>query len=178
MISGSAPNILIRDQVAINRVMGGVEHKFQIYALEDATFEFTLRLRNFELRQLHLLGMIVSAIPSVAIGSGKGKGFGLFTCAYQSGTLRYFGRRPDQPRVVRGLGEDPVWGPDVRAHYEIEEREPPLLPAAPDPFWVEENAYRFAHPVSEEAFRGLWQDIGLDFARIPTLEQSRQAPAR
>jgi CRISPR/Cas system CSM-associated protein Csm3 (group 7 of RAMP superfamily) len=165
------PNILVRDQVSINRKTGSVERKYQIYALENATFNVTLRLRNFELQQLHLLGMMVAEISRIAIGSGKGKGFGLFNCAYVSGTLRYFGSQPVD-NAVRGIGEDPVWGREFCAKYGIAERTPQMLAG---PGWTAEKGslYRFSRSVSEAEFQQIWQGIELDFGSVRTLAQNR-----
>ena len=174
IISGCVPTVQVRDQVAINRVKGGVENLYQIYVLENATFEVKIRLRNFELVQIHLLGMIFSAVDRIAIGSGKGKGFGMFSHTYVSAKLRYFGTRPNDNRL-RGIGEDPVWGEELRARYRIQERTSPELPAVDGEMWPEEggNPYRFARSVEETAFAQLWQGVDLGFDKIPTLSTNR-----
>jgi hypothetical protein len=114
--------------------------------------------------------MMVSEIPRIPVGSGKGKGFGLFSCSYRSGALRYFGRLPSD-NLLRGIGEDPVWGEEFRSRYRIAERTPPALPPGPDPFWQQESLYRFSHPIQESDFDQLWRAIDLDFAGIRRLRE-------
>ncbi|MCG3144836.1 MAG: hypothetical protein HONDAALG_02309 [Gammaproteobacteria bacterium] len=68
-----------RTAVAIDRVLGSVAvGPFDFEALTEGEFATTIRLRNFELWQLGLLGLAVRdlCLGRVRVGYGKSRGFG------------------------------------------------------------------------------------------------------
>lgn len=68
-----------RTAVAIDRVLGSVAvGPFDFEALTEGEFTTTIRLRNFELWQLGLLGLAVRdlCLGRVRVGYGKSRGFG------------------------------------------------------------------------------------------------------
>ncbi len=168
-----APRVFVRDQVAISRASGAAADKlkFQSFVLEGGRFTVNLRLRNFELRQICMLGMIVESISRVPVGSGKGKGFGWLETQYKQGSLTYFGNRPADNRV-RGIGEDPVWGEEIRRNYGIVQRA--ALPSLGPPeleHWNELSPWRYSRGVTAPDFDSLWRAIDLDWNSVPLLAE-------
>jgi len=67
-----------RTAVAIDRVLGSVAGLFDFEALMSGEFETQIRVRNFELWQLGLLGLAVRdlCLGRIKVGYGKSRGFG------------------------------------------------------------------------------------------------------
>lgn len=80
-----------RTAVAIDRVLGSVAvGPFDFEALMSGEFETQIRLRNFELWQLGLLGLVVRdlCLGRIKVGYGKSRGFGSVSARLEKLELR------------------------------------------------------------------------------------------
>ncbi len=99
-----------RDGIGIDRFTGGVKSKanFSYEVEEEAVFNFTLVLRNFELWQLGLLAFLFQDFQDglIPVGSGKSRGLGRMRGIVNTIKITYFGRHnlPAQGRVF-GVGQ-------------------------------------------------------------------------
>jgi CRISPR-associated RAMP protein (TIGR02581 family) len=101
-----------RDGVGIDRFTGGAAQgaKFDLEVVTEATFATQLHLRNFELWQLGLVGLLVRDLADglIRLGSGKSRGLGRVRGAVQSVRLDFLGARSPQTQngqlIVRGMG--------------------------------------------------------------------------
>ncbi len=94
------------DNNSISRQTGSVLHLYSSAPLHQATFEFTLHVRNFELWHIGLLGYLFEDLKQrrVPLGSGKSKGFGDITATVLSAKLTYLGAAVNRQHLV-GIGE-------------------------------------------------------------------------
>lgn len=166
---GSRPKIAIRDMVAIKRSTGSVENKFQFFALTEARFTAKVRLRNFELPQVRLLAELIEAIPRIAIGSGKGKGFGRLSFAESTVDIRLvqFSTEPPDDRL-RGLAEHLLWGADLSRDYELTRQEPPLLAEGS---WEQTAPWRFERRIEYAEFKQWAGQISLEWESVRRLSE-------
>jgi CRISPR/Cas system CSM-associated protein Csm3 (group 7 of RAMP superfamily) len=100
-----------RTAVAIDRVLGSVAvGPFDFEALVSGQFETTIRLRNFELWQLGLLGLAIRdlCLGRVRIGYGKSRGFGSISARLDKLELRSIAANglvnQDGELLIRGIG--------------------------------------------------------------------------
>ncbi|MBZ5534279.1 MAG: hypothetical protein LAO20_22875 [Acidobacteriia bacterium] len=96
------------DGISISRFTGSVSNKYKIMALRKARFEFTLRLRNFELWHAGLLGHLFDDLGTgrVPLGSGRSKGMGAVTATATKIELTEFGTKAlASDGKLRGMGE-------------------------------------------------------------------------
>lgn len=102
---GSAPEPELRDGVAIDRFTGGSADtaKFDLEVVTQGVFKTTITLRNFELWQVGLLGLILKDFEDeiIRIGSGKSRGLGRVKGEVESMCLTYF----DDEAKLRGIAE-------------------------------------------------------------------------
>ncbi|MGV3720925.1 MAG: type III CRISPR-associated RAMP protein Csx7 [Actinomycetota bacterium] len=82
-----------RDGVGIDRVTGGAAGtaKFDFEVVVGGRFQATLRMTNFELWQLGLLGFVLHDLSDgmVTVGSGRSRGLGEIRATVQSVEIRY-----------------------------------------------------------------------------------------
>lgn len=110
---GVAPSPQTRDGVGIDRFTGGASPraKFDLEVVAEGRFETTLHLRNFELWQLGLVGVLLLDLQDglVRIGAGKSRGLGKVRGEVTRVDLHYVGRyRPivsSRKLSVAGIGE-------------------------------------------------------------------------
>jgi CRISPR/Cas system CSM-associated protein Csm3 (group 7 of RAMP superfamily) len=163
--------IVAREHVRIDRRKGSVTGApLKFYALYGTTFRLDLRLRNFELIQLRLIGQLLNDISlgGVLIGSGKSKGYGKVKAAFESIRLSYFGLQP--PQRLAGVAEHP--NPEIAAWFQTRYGLTPVnveipLPGTPTP--EEEQPWRFTRVLTPEQFQTAWRAIPFDWASIPPL---------
>lgn len=99
------PEPELRDGVAIDRFTGGAASgaKYDLEVVTKGLFKTTITLRNFELWQLGLLGLILKDFEDefIRIGAGKSRGLGRIKGKITGMTLTYF----DEVNKLRGLAE-------------------------------------------------------------------------
>ena len=106
--------------VAINRQTGSVKSPFSSVVLVGAKFQFKLRLRNFELWHLGLLGHLFDdlAAEMVPLGYAKSKGLGKIAAKASQIRFTYFGRQyPCIGGLLPGLWE--LCEPVERERYQL-----------------------------------------------------------
>lgn len=151
-----AGELRLVDGIAISRFTGSVSGgNYKALVLEGAKFELTIRLRNFELWQVGLLGHLFDDLAEklVPLGSGKGKGFGEVSAKATAIAVTYYGiGEPGANGELRGLGE--LMGEGERKRYGMWAPEtPPKVAWAPLP---SQAAWRRAYVVKDAAaFWGL-----------------------
>lgn len=93
---GRVPAPQTRDGVGIDRFTGGAfpRAKFDLEVVTEGRFETTLHLRNFELWQLGLVGVLVEDLKDglIRIGAGKSRGLGKIHGEVTGVDLHYIGR--------------------------------------------------------------------------------------
>ncbi len=116
-----ATQLMKRTAVAIDRVLGSVAvGPFDFEALTNGEFRTHIRLRNFELWQLGLLGLAVRdlCLGRVRVGYGKSRGFGSVSATLDKLELRSIAAdglsAGDGNLSVKGIGallseEERVW---------------------------------------------------------------------
>ena len=107
----TAGNAVMVDNVAISRQTGSVISPFKSIVLHGARFSLEMRLRNFELWQVGLLGHLFDDLEAkrVPLGSGKNKGFGVVQAHAASMKVAYYGRPLTESKLygLRELLADP-----------------------------------------------------------------------
>lgn len=100
-----------RTGVAIDRVLGSVAHgPFDYEVVIKGIFETTLHLRNFELWQLGVLGLVLRDLEEglIPIGFGKSRGLGKVKATITAFRVRYVGLGGpsllDPTRSLYGIG--------------------------------------------------------------------------
>jgi CRISPR-associated RAMP protein (TIGR02581 family) len=99
-----------RDGVAIDRFTGGAATKsgakFQIQVVTNGEFETTMTVRNFELWQLGLLGMLITDLQNetIQLGSGTSRGLGRIKGDVSKLTIRFF-RTLQNESEIWGIGK-------------------------------------------------------------------------
>ena len=98
-----AGRAMMVDNVAISRQTGSVISPFKSVVLREAKFSLNMRLRNFELWQVGLLGHLFDDLQAkrVPLGSGKNKGFGVVEARGTSMTVSYY--KPSPGMQLQGL---------------------------------------------------------------------------
>jgi len=98
----------IRTGVAIDRMLGSVAHgPFDFEVITSGTFETSIHLRNFELWQLGLLGLVLRDMSEglIPIGFGKSRGLGDVKAKVKEIKTRYLGGFTSDPETtVLGIG--------------------------------------------------------------------------
>ena len=164
-----------REHVRINRrtgAVGGAPLKF--FALQETRFHVDVRLRNFELSHVVMLGMLLTdlKLSNVPLGSGKNKGYGKVRATVDGDmTLTCFGLERPPDTLLRGVAEHPVeaqrkWFQD---RYHVVPQNPLQLPAhkqwSPD----KEAPWRFHLGLSFDEFDAAWRTTSLNWSKVPAL---------
>lgn len=172
---GTAGGIEIRDHIQIDRRTGQSRLPIRFFGLKDAQFEVEIRLRNFELWQMRLLGLLVQDIfdGNVFVGSGKSKGYGKLAGQWRAGGLTWFGVKPGDNRL-RGIAEHPRWSDQLCADYGLCRSSLPVLPELPTA-WRSTAPWRHHVPLTLAQFVTLFRQLPLDWNRVKPLS-ARQLP--
>ncbi len=151
LIAGTPVEI---DNAAIMRQTGTVKSPFRTVGLKGAKFSLTLRLRNFELWQVGLLGHLFDDLEQgrVPLGYGKNKGLGRVKARATKITVTYFGSADlAADGKLRGLGE--ILDQEVRGRYSMEATTAPeVLTRA-----SESGLWRHTRQVTD--IRGFWKQV-------------------
>lgn len=107
-LAGDEPPALVRrDGIGIDRFSGAasLRSRYELEAVTDVTFAFSVTLTNFEVWQLALLGLALHDLVGgrLPLGSGKSRGLGAVAGALTSLELAY-------PRTSRAAGEPALLG--------------------------------------------------------------------
>ncbi len=152
--------ILVREHVRINRRTGQVAGApLKFFALQDSAFDVTVRLRNFELWQVALTGLLLEQVRAalIPVGSGKNKGYGQLGARISKVTLTSFGiRKPDER--LRGIAEHALAAADLAGAYRLQhiDREVPLPPGQWDSPAV---PWRHERMIAPEHFERIWRPL-------------------
>lgn len=163
-----------REHVRIDRRTGRVATQsapLKFFGLQGARFKVNVSIRNFELRHVFLLGILLTELRNGAIplGAGKNKGYGRIVASVSSIQLFYSGAAaPD--RKLRGVAEHPTSAEWFRKRYGITSIEPSKIPTLPDIPWIgPDHALRYRGDLSFNQFDEIWKKIPLDWAAVPYL---------
>ncbi len=110
LLPGIVPALIRRDGVGIDRFSGSasLRSRYEIEAVTDVSFRFDLRLTNFELWQLGLVGLAVQDLLNgrLPLGTGKSRGLGQVTGALDGVEVAYLrGSQAGQPDgALAGVG--------------------------------------------------------------------------
>jgi CRISPR/Cas system CSM-associated protein Csm3 (group 7 of RAMP superfamily) len=170
---GTAGGIEIRDHIQIDRRTGQSRLPIRFFGLKDAQFEVEIRVRNFELWQVRLLGQLIGDIfgGKVPVGSGKSKGYGRLVGQWRKCELTWFGASPGDNRL-RGIADHPKWGPQLCSDYDL--RQSPVLPELPTQ-WKSSAPWRHDLALTLEQFAALIKQLPLDWNAVKPLS-ARQLP--
>lgn len=110
------------DNVAVSRHTGSVISPFKSIGIQDALFKTEIRLRNFELWQVGLLGHLFSELEAerAPLGSGKNKGWGRIKAKATKIEIGYVGFS-DGLKSGRLAGVAEVLPAERHAHYGYEQ---------------------------------------------------------
>ncbi len=101
-------SLIVREHVRIMRHTGQVAKggPLKFFALKDAQFAVTLRLRNFELWQVRLVGILLAQLKNklIPVGSGKSKGYGYIRAEVRPIQVTCFSAAPP-PEILWGIAE-------------------------------------------------------------------------
>ncbi len=118
-----------RTAVAIDRVLGSVAvGPFDFEALIRGEFTTQIRMHNFELWQLGLLGLAIRdlCLGRIRVGYGKSRGFGSVSAKLAKLELRSLAsgdlNAADGKLTIKGIGA--LTGEEERGRYGIDEAEP------------------------------------------------------
>lgn len=173
LTNGATKGILVsREHVRIERKTGRVAQGALIkhFGLLGAEFKIEIRLRNFELQHIRLIGALLKdvMIGAVPLGSGKNKGYGQVRGRLQEIRFTHFGlAKPDG--LLRGVADYPA-GDTAEWHrqrYGIESEAALTLPAGE---WSSPTPWRHERMVTAEQFEQLWQQAPLPWNRVPLLK--------
>ncbi|MBZ5506042.1 MAG: hypothetical protein LAO78_11195 [Acidobacteriia bacterium] len=152
-------SIAAREHVRIDRSSGQVAKGmlFKIFALQGASFETTLHIRNFELWHLQLVSGLLKEIAGglVPLGSGKNKGYGKVVCAIKEVRLTAFGLEKPADEL-RGVAEHPTAGKWYQQRYGLKPASdmPPLRSGQ----WNQSSPWRWERNVDSEEFEKIWKE--------------------
>jgi hypothetical protein len=137
--------VVLREHINIQRHNQQVKTPpgpFKFFALQDAEFLFTVRIRNFELIQVALLGEAIKAVSEhrILLGSGKSKGYGSVIFTMFGADLVQFGSSAPG-KELRGIAEHPACTAAMRERYGLKESTPVALPNVT---WKPETPWRWS----------------------------------
>ncbi|MFL6214385.1 MAG: RAMP superfamily CRISPR-associated protein [Blastocatellia bacterium] len=128
-----AKQLTKRTAVAIDRVLGSVAvGPFDFEALISGEFGTQIRLHNFELWQLGLLGLAIRdlCLDRIRVGYGKSRGFGSISAKITKLELRSIAEGGlstiDGKLTLKGIGA--LISQEERGRYDIHETEPVSVP--------------------------------------------------
>ena len=142
-----------REHVALNRQNGQVTRgPLKFYAIQEEKFKVTLTLRNFELRHLKLVGILLADLGGerVPVGSGKSKGYGKVKAHIGPIQLTHYGLESPGP-VLRG------W----------EGKEDEIV--FPDAWKVQFSEWEWNQALTPPEFFKQIQGISMNWAKVPRL---------
>jgi CRISPR/Cas system CSM-associated protein Csm3 (group 7 of RAMP superfamily) len=164
-------NVVSREHINIQRHNQQVKTPpgpFKFFALQDVEFLFTVRIRNFELIQVALVGEAIKAVAEhrILLGSGKSKGYGAVVFTRFGADLMQFGANASG-KELRGIAEHPACTPAMRERYGLKAGVPVALPKAA---WKQETPWRWStqfeyaefDPVASELAKQIdrmWPDV-------------------
>jgi CRISPR/Cas system CSM-associated protein Csm3 (group 7 of RAMP superfamily) len=129
--NGAAGSVVNRDHVRIDRKDGkvAITGPFRFLGIQDAHFDITVRLRNFELWQLGLIASLIKDLEDarIALGSGKNKGYGKVKATVGTVTLTYIKTPLPITRLI-GVAEHSIWGEYFQKRYGLHEYKGPEVP--------------------------------------------------
>ncbi len=170
--------LVSREHVRIERKEGRVAQGalMKHFGLVGAKFEVDIRLRNFELPQIRLIGALLRdvAIGAVPLGSGKNKGYGQVRGAFEEIRFTAYGLNSPDGRLW-GVAEHPnteiaQW---FQRRYGVTPAE--RLPELPAGEWTAAAPWRFERTVTPEQFEALWQLVPLPWDAVPKLASRAEA---
>ena len=155
-----------REHVRIDRRKGSVGGPpLKFFGLNDASFKFEIKLQNFELPQVILLGVLLADLTAgnITIGSGKSKGYGRVKLEMCSITLTNYAQEEPTYNELRGVAECPERGVWFQQRYGIQAAQhvEPLVPAQ----WTQNSAWRWSRAIQMSEFSQLWPKLKLQPAR-------------
>jgi CRISPR/Cas system CSM-associated protein Csm3 (group 7 of RAMP superfamily) len=162
-----------RESVAINRKNGQVSGApFKFFALQETRFRVTLTVRNYELYQLLLLGVLLSDIAGmrVPLGSGKSKGYGQVRGEIQPPLKLTTFSLQEPSQALAGLGDHPAFGEELCSAYRARASgTPPALPRK----WERDSVapWRWQCQLKVAEFFALLPSIKLNLGLMPNLSQ-------
>jgi CRISPR/Cas system CSM-associated protein Csm3 (group 7 of RAMP superfamily) len=127
---GAAGRVVHRDHVRIDRKDGKVGlGPFRFLGIQDAEFEITIRLRNFELWQMGFIASLLKELEDerIPLGSGKNKGYGKVKATVGKVTLTYINTPLPITKLI-GVAEHPAWGAYFQKRYGLHQYEGPEVP--------------------------------------------------
>jgi CRISPR/Cas system CSM-associated protein Csm3 (group 7 of RAMP superfamily) len=170
----SAPGRLTqRESVAINRKNGQVAGApLKFFALQDTKFKVTITLRNYELQQLLLMGVLLSDLAGmrVPLGSGKSKGYGQIRAAIDHLKLTAFALEKPAP-ILTGTAEHPSFGEQLKTDYRWSAASSP--PQIPGMDWEPDKVapWRWHRFLKPGEFFTMVGGLRLNWGRVADLSQ-------
>jgi len=152
---GDAPKKQQRDGVGIDRFTGGAASgvKFDLEVVTEGTFATQLHLRNFELWQLGLLGLVLTDLKDglIRIGAAKSRGLGRVRGKVEKTRLDFVGLNAPQPAngQLTLLGVGSLVKPEMATAYDLAHPDQITI-SAPAP--AATNGLRMTYLFEGEAF--------------------------
>ena len=168
-----------RTSVAIDRITGGVVPGalFEFEVVTDGLFETSILLRNFELWQVGLLGLVLRDMEDglVPIGFGKSRGLGDVKVEVRSLKVRYISEVPSGDFTSSLYGVGVLVSDEERRDYGFQEEDTVRLSLKGEP--VDRGlmgvAVSFGREGIQEVFRKCverWKAVVEDDFRFPPKE--------
>jgi CRISPR/Cas system CSM-associated protein Csm3 (group 7 of RAMP superfamily) len=178
-VEPSCGSLVQREHVRINRRTGAVTGApLKFYGLLEAKFRFEVKLRNFELPHVMLMGVLLTDLErgNIAIGSGRNKGYGRVRLSACSIQLAYLGLSAP-PDELRGVAEHT--DPGTREWFE---RRYGVVSAAravalSRDGWQSPFPWRHERELDFSEFQELWPRLSLGWNRVPLLSGRLSAEA-
>jgi CRISPR/Cas system CSM-associated protein Csm3 (group 7 of RAMP superfamily) len=173
LMNGAERLVVSREHVRIDRKSGRVAPGALIkyFGLQGAKFRVDVRLRNFELQHIRLIGELLKdvAIGLVPLGSGKNKGYGQVKGKLEEIRFTQFGLSQPGGSLL-GVAEhpDPAMAKWFKDRYGVEATAAPLR--LPPGEWTAETPWRFERCLTEEQFEALWQQAPRPWDTVPLLK--------
>ncbi len=168
---GTEGGIVEREHVRINRRNGQViGAPLRFYGLQGARFQVDIRIRNFELWQILLMGTLLAELGSklVPLGSGKNKGYGQVEAVVNSIELTSFGlAKPDDK--LRGIAEHEAMGTTLQRQYGLQAAD--TVPTLGGTDWNQLTPWRWQRSLDRAAFDSTWKQLKLPWGAFGLLSQ-------
>jgi CRISPR/Cas system CSM-associated protein Csm3 (group 7 of RAMP superfamily) len=172
-LGNPSPNLLVsREHVRIDRKEGRVAQGALIkqFGLQGAKFQLEIRLRNFELPHVRLIGALLKdvRIGAVPLGSGKNKGYGQVKGEFEEIRFTAYGLNKPDDRL-RGVAEhpDPAMAQWFQRRYELTAAE--TLTELPPGEWIAAIPWRFERTMTTDQFEALWPQLPLPWSDVKPL---------
>lgn len=170
-VEPAAGGLVQREHVRINRRTGAVTGApLKFYGLVDAKFRFEMKLRNFELSHVMLMGVLLTDLKrgNISMGSGRNKGYGrvrLCECDIQ---LAYLGRS-DPPDELRGVAEHADGGSRAWFEQRYGVATAATIPNLSRDGWRTPFPWRHERDIPFAEFQQLWPKLSLGWNQVPLL---------